>query len=105
MDLLDLQGNADVRVDEIPGFEDMLKFKALIQDSKVVPAQGLWSRPRRQSGSYAAVVTSQGTIYSGPAGALTAPSMGVTQDSMVALITRTVQGWESKAKQAANQAI
>ena len=31
--------------------------------------------------------------------------MGVPTDSMVALITRTVQGWESPALQAANQAI
>ena len=105
MELLDLQGNADVRVDYIPGFEDMLKFKALYQDIKVVPAQGLWSRPRRQSGSYAAAVTSQGTLPTGPAVALTTPTMGVTTDSMVALITRTVQGWESPALQAANQAI
>jgi hypothetical protein len=89
--LLGLQ-DADVRIEEIAGFEDTLRLKTLHQDYKV-PTQLV----TRQGRSYAQTLAGTATVET--AATTTVTKKGFTQEAIVDLIVNTVRSMDAKDKQ------
>ena len=76
---------ADVRIDEIAGFEDMLRLKTLHQDYIVPPYQHMSRRGRSYAQTLAGPAMTETTATT------TMAKKGITQEAIVELIAITVR--------------